>query len=130
MEMQAYNIPEDFPRPKIHSSLAGSQSKLALTQSGGKFYLPGGTPPELFRRWEICEDLARQFVDKSIECRAGKRIHMSEQEILDQYCVRAMKTAWGSNDEMRWVIRRAAEILRWPVPTSALAPPEGGFDIK
>lgn len=45
---------------------------------------------------------------------------MSEEAILDQYCVRAMKTGWGSDDEMRWVIRRAATILNWPVPSSAV----------
>lgn len=130
MDKQEYNIPKDFPLPTIHSSIAGHRPKLALTQCGGKFYLPGGTPPELFRRWKICEDLARQFADKSIECKAGKRIHMSEQEILDQYCVRAMKTGWGSDDEMRWVIRRTAEILGWPVPASALAPGEARLNCN
>lgn len=44
---------------------------------------------------------------------------MSEEEILDQYCVRVLKTGWGSDDEMKWVIRRAAAILGWPVPASA-----------
>jgi len=44
---------------------------------------------------------------------------MSEEAILDQYCVRAMTTGWGSDDEMRWVIRRAAAILSWPAPASA-----------
>lgn len=115
-----YSIPDDFPRPQIHSSVAGCQAKLPLVASGGRFYLPGCTPQELYRRWDICEDLAQQFVVKSRECKLGKRSHMSEEAILDQYCVRAMKTGWGSDDEMRWVIRRAATILNWPVPSSAV----------
>ena len=114
-----YSIPNDFPRPQIRSSVAGYQAKLPLVASGGRFYLPGCTPQELYRRWDICEDLAQQFVVKSRECKLGKRSHMSEEAILDQYCVRAMKTGWGSDDEMRWVIRRAAAILSWPVPASA-----------
>lgn len=116
-----YPVLDDFPRPQIHSSVAGSQPKLPLVACGGRFYLPGGTPRELYQRWDICEDLAQQFVIKSRECKAGKRAHMSEEEILDQYCVRAMKTGWGSDDEMRWVIRRAATILGWSVPASAAA---------
>lgn len=116
-----YLVPDDFPRPQIHSSVAGYQAKLPLVASGNRFYLPGGTPRELHRRWEICEDLAQQFVVKSRECKTGKRADMSEEEILDQYCVRALKTGWGSDDEMKWVIRRAAAILGWPAPASAVA---------
>ena len=114
-----YSIPDDFPRPQIHSSVAGYQAKLPLVSFEGRFYLPGSTPRELYVRWDICEDLAQQFAVKSRECKTGKRRHMSEEAILDQYCLRAMKTGWGSDDEMRWVIRRAAAILGWPVPASA-----------
>lgn len=119
MTSHDYVIPADFPRPQLHSAVAGNQCKLLLVQYRGKFYPPGGTPPELFERWDICEDLARQFASKASESKSGKRAQMSEQEILDQYCVRAMRTGWGSDDEMRWVIRRCAAILGWPVPASA-----------
>lgn len=113
-------LPDDFPRPEIASAVAGSQAKLALVEHKGKFYVPGGTPPELFDRWEICEDLAQHLAVKSTECKAGKRSHMSEKEILDQYCVRLLKTGWGSDAEMKWVIRRTAELLGWAVPVSAI----------
>lgn len=46
---------------------------------------------------------------------------MSEVAILDQYLVRLMQTKWGSDDEMRWVIRRTAALLEWPVPEAAKA---------
>jgi hypothetical protein len=119
MALSKFQVPEDFPRLQIHSAVAGAQPKLALTAYDGKLYPPGGTPPEMFSRWEVCEDLAEQFVAKSTESKLGKRAHMLEVEILEQYCVRAMKTGWGSDDEMRWVIRRAAALLGWPVPPSA-----------
>lgn len=116
-----YAVPADFPRPGVASSVAGFQSKLPLVAYHGKYYLPGATPPELFGRWDICEDLAQQFVPKCRESKAGKRSHMSETAILDQYLPRLLKTGWGSDEEMRWVIRRTAEMLGWPVPKSAAA---------
>ena len=116
-----YAVPADFPRPDVASSVAGSQPKLALVGYQGKYYLPGGTPPERFARWDACEDLAQQFVPKCLESKSGKRAHMSETEILDQYLLRLMKTGWGSDNEMRWVIRRTAALLGWPVPEAATA---------
>lgn len=116
-----YAVPADFPRPTLASSVAGFQPKLALVAYEGKFYVPGGTPPERFSRWDVCEDLAQQFITKCKESKAGKRAHLSETEILDQYVPRLLKTGWGSDQEMRWVIRRAAELLGWQVPESAKA---------
>lgn len=115
-------IPSDFPRPQHFGAVGGAQPKFLAVQYEGKLYAPGCTPPELFSRWDICEDLARQLVVKSMESKAGKRSHMSESEILDQYCLRLMKTGWGSDDEMKWVIRRAAAQLGWPAPPSAEVP--------
>lgn len=116
-----YSVPSDFPRSPVVSSLAGYQPKLALVTFEGKYYLPGDTPPERYFRWDACEHLALQIVGKSRESKAGKRAHMYETEILDQYCERLLKTGWHSDEEMRWVIRRAAELLGWPIPPSAVA---------
>lgn len=114
------DIPDDFPRPEMASGLAGAQPKLAMVMFEGKLYLPGGTPPERFARWEICEDLAKQFVEKCRRNETGKYAHLSRTEILAQYCDRLLKTDWGSAAEMRWVIRRVAELLRWPTPPNAM----------
>lgn len=113
-------VPADFPRPVHFGALPGTQPKLLMVQYGGRYYSPGCTPPEIWERWDICEDLAQQFCRKSIENKAGKRAHMSETAILDQYLERLLKTGWGSDAEMRWVIRRAAELAQWPVPESAV----------
>lgn len=80
-------VPEDFPRPLI-GAVPGAQPKFLATIYQGRFYLPGCTPPELFNRWDICEDLAQNFASKSLESKAGKRAHMTETAILDQYLER------------------------------------------
>lgn len=113
-------LPDDFPRPEIASAVAGFQSKLALVEYEGRFYVPGGTPPELLVRWDICEEIAQHLAVKSMECKAGKRSHMSEEEILAQYLERLLKTGWGSDAEMHWVIRRTAEFLGWQVPIAVI----------
>lgn len=113
---QNVQVPDDFPRPEIASAVAGYQAKLALVEFNDWFYIPGATPPELFAQWEICEDLAQHLAVKSTESKAGKRSHMSEEEILTQYLERILETGWGSDAEMKWAIRRTAEILGWSVP--------------
>jgi hypothetical protein len=113
-------VPDDFPRPSVGGAVSGHQSKLLLVEYDGKYYEPGCTPPELFSRWDICEDLAVQFVAKCRRNQTGKYSHLSETEILDQYCERLLKTNWGSDAELRWVIRRTAQLLGWPAPAAAM----------
>lgn len=113
-------IPADFPPPSAACGLAGVQPKLSMVMFAGKLYLPGGTPPERLARWETCEDLATQFVEKCRRNETGKYAHLSRTEILAQYCERLLQTDWGSAAEMRWVIRRTADLLNWPVPANAM----------
>jgi hypothetical protein len=81
-----YNaIPADFPRPKLSSALAGMQPKLAMVEFRGQFYTEGCSPPEVWARWDGCEDLAKQMAAKAEESKQGKRAHMTEEEILAQY---------------------------------------------
>jgi hypothetical protein len=112
-------LPADFPRPENLSAVSGAQVKFSMNRYCGRFYSPGCTPPELLERWNNCEDLAQQLAVKSRESKAGKRSHMSETEILDQYLPRLIATNWTSEAEARWVMRRTAELLGWQVPPSA-----------
>jgi hypothetical protein len=112
-------VPADFPLPEFHGAVSGFQPKLLLVNYEGKFYTPGCTPPELYARWDRCEDLARQLAQKSLESKKSKRAHMSELEILDQYLPRLIATKWTSEAEARFIIRRAAQILGWPTPIAA-----------
>jgi len=112
-------VPADFPRPEVLGAVSGFQPKLLLTQRGSKFYAVGCTPPELYRRWFRCEDLANQFAAKSVESKFGKRSHMSELDILEQYLSRLIDIKWTTEPEAKFIIRRTAELLNWPVPLAA-----------
>lgn len=113
----------DFPKPMHYGAVSGMQPKSLMTEYNGRFYSPGCSPPELYERWVVCEDLAQQLSTKSRESKAGKRAHMTEVEILNQYLPRLIATRWTSEDEARWVIRRTAVLLNWPVPQEAFAKP-------
>lgn len=115
-------VPADFPHTVHFGALPGTQPKFLMTKYQGRFYLPGSSPLELYEQWVICEEYASQLVDRSIESKAGRRAHMSEQEILEQYCVRFIATGWVPAPQARWVIRRVAQLLNWPAPTSSLEP--------
>jgi hypothetical protein len=117
-------IPPDFPKPALLAAVPGFQRKLLLTKFRGRYFSPGCTPPEIWERWNACEDLAQQLREKSLESKAGKRSHMTEAAILDQYLQRLLKTGWRSDAEMRWVIRRTAGLLQWSLPESAREPSE------
>lgn len=119
-------MPADFPRPHYRGAVAGSQPKLLLVRFERTFYAPGCTPPEISERWRRCEIIAEHLRGKSLESQAGKRSHMTQLEILDQYLVRLLATGWVSAPEARWTIRRSAELLGgWPVPQGAQEPPQG-----
>jgi hypothetical protein len=112
-------VPSDFPHPVALGAVPGAQPKLLVTSYQGKFYAPGCSPPELYDRWLSCEDIAQELSIKSRESKAGKRSHMSEVAILEQYLPRLIRTGWTSEAEARWVIRRVAQLLEWRVPAAA-----------
>lgn len=63
IERQKYpSIPEDFPVAAIPYALAGAHAKLNLVEEDGKFYSPGTSPSEVSDAFDVCEDLAQQFV--------------------------------------------------------------------
>jgi len=123
-------VPIDFPRPAHAGAVSGAHTKLLMTSYRGRFYSPGCTPPELHARWDASEDLARQFAEKSLESKAGKRSHMSPVDILDQYLSRLIAAGWRSDAEARWVIRRTAALLDWPAPEAAKEPLCNGSDAR
>jgi hypothetical protein len=118
-EAEFAHVPADFPRPEHMGAVSGFQSKLLLTSYKGKYYSPGCSPPELYAQWRWCEDLVQHLVQRSLESRAGKRSHMTEVEILDQYLTRLIATKWTSEPEARWVLRRTTATLGWPMPPAA-----------
>lgn len=119
VQMNDFQVPDDFPRPQHWGAVPGAQAKFLAVEYQGKFYSPGCTPPELHKRWQHCMHLVPQFVSSCIETKAGKRKDMPEPDILDQYLVRLIDAKWVSDDEARWVIREAAGLLGWPTPEGA-----------
>jgi len=118
-DVEFAKVPSDFPHPVALGAVPGTQPKLLVTSYQGKFFSPGCSPPELYDRWRTCEEIAQELLIKSRESKAGKRSHLSEVAILDQYLLRLVGTHWTSEAEARWVIRRVAQLLDWPVPSSA-----------
>lgn len=116
-------VPADFPRQPYKSALSSAHPKLSLVEYNGRYYYPGATPPEVWQRWDVCEDLAQQFSRKCVESKAGKRSHMAPEDIVEQYLERLLKTGWVSEPEGHWVMRRAAELIHWPLPNCLQSPP-------
>ncbi len=112
-------VPDDFPRPQHLGAVPGAQPKILAVEYKGRYYPPGGIPPELHERWRYCMSLVEQFVLACIETKRGKRKHMPEVEILEQYLMRLFEAKWVSDYEARWVIRETAKLLGWPMPEVA-----------
>ncbi|RJG02693.1 hypothetical protein [Noviherbaspirillum sedimenti] len=115
-EVDFSRIPKDFPRPERSGAVPGAQVKFLATKYKGKFYEAGCTPPEIYERWQVCEDLGHQFAESCIRTKNGKRKNMPEEDIVEQYLHRLEAADWVSPTEARWIIRRAAEIIEWPLP--------------
>ena len=111
-------IPADFPNAIQDGAVSGCQNKLLLVKYENEFYSSGNSPPERFARWEYCEQCAQHLKLKSLESKAGKRAHMTEEEILDQYLVRLLSTQWMNPEDTHWTVKRTAILLDWPVPRS------------
>jgi hypothetical protein len=118
-ELEYLKVPADFPRPISEGALSGTQPKFSAVMYQGKFYLPGCTPPEIYERWQICEEIAQQLTIKSRESKAGAFSHLSESAILDQCLSPLIRTNLTTKGEARWVIQRVAGILEWPIPPLA-----------
>lgn len=113
-------VPTDFPRPVPEGAVAGVIPKFQMNYYGGKLYSPGCTPPEIFERWDICEDLAQQLRKSSLDAKPEADGNLTEVDILAGYLDRLLKKDWGSEAEMRWVVRRTAQLLNWPAPAAAI----------
>lgn len=125
------DVPMDFPRVRLDGAVTGVAPKLLLVRSAdGKYRAPEESDDERAARWRHCEDLAAQLADAALRSKNGKRAHMSEQSILEQYLPRLRATGWASAEESAWIIKRTGAILNWPLPTclqttDASAVPEG-----
>lgn len=120
-EIDYAKVPLNFPRPALSSTVPGAQPKFVATEYDGKFYPPGGTPPEVFARWRDCEETAQVLAFEANRSKTDKMTLLSETEILAQYFEILNKKSWISANEAKWIICRVGSILCWPVPPSVAA---------
>jgi hypothetical protein len=104
-------IPDDFPSDTTPASLSGSQPKLAARRIAGRIVV-GLTAPERYQRWDICEDLARQLVSKTLQDAAKFPEHSHDTTL------RRMRRAiegkrWTSVVETDWLMERLRVLLGW-----------------
>jgi hypothetical protein len=110
-------VPEDFPQAGVISAVGGAQNKLELVEYAGGYYSLGNTPPERHQQWLVCEDLVQQFVVKCRESKAGKRSHMTEEQLLSGYYDSATRAGWNiGSEQLKYVFRCTATVLGWPLP--------------
>lgn len=111
------DIPPDFPTRKPLGAVSGASPKVLLVRKlDGRFEAPVQTEQERAGRWLYCEDLASQLADAAARSKQGKRASWPEREIIEQYLPRLLQTGWTSDEESRWVLRRAAALLGWESP--------------
>lgn len=110
------DVPEDFLRLIKDEVLCGAKSPTRRVQYNDEYFVRGCSPPEIYRRWDRCEDLAYKYVLKAFRMKQRKCSNQSEAEILENIFARLCRGRHGTTDEMKWVMRRMAGLLKWPVP--------------
>lgn len=113
-------VPADFPRKAPIASIPGGQPKLAVRRDidSGK-YVEGLATTEVEERFEVCTDLVEQLVAKCLKNRTTKYAALTEVQILERLLAQLLGTQWGTDSEMRWVVRQTAFRLDWAIPDDA-----------
>lgn len=110
-EKMSSQIPDDFPHDTTPASLSGSQPKLAMRRIAGRFVV-GLTAPERYERWDLCEDLARQLVSKTLKDAA--KFPENSHDVTLRRMRRAIEgKAWTSVVETDWLMERLRTLLLW-----------------
>ena len=71
--------PVDFPRLTEVGSVSGAQPKILVVKADGQFR-PAINEEEIYRRWQVCEDLVQQLYAKTV-----KRMQEGRVADLDEY---------------------------------------------
>jgi hypothetical protein len=104
-------VPADFPKDVTPALLAGSTPKLSGRMIDGKFVV-GLTADERYQRWDMCEDLARQLVPKTLKDAA--KYPQNSRDVTLQRIRRAIEgKRWTSVVETDWLMERLRVLLGW-----------------
>lgn len=113
------DVPEDFLRLIKDEALCSAKSSTRHVQYNDEYFVRGCSPPEIYKRWDRCEDLAYKFVLKAFRMKQRRCSNQSETEILEDIFMLLCRGRYGTTDEMKWVMRRMAGMLKWPTPCVA-----------
>lgn len=112
-------IPDDFPREPGQSGTAGNRSSTTRsrrTKGAGA----GAELERLHVRFRECRQLADRVIAKAVEKRETVYAQYSESEFLAGILAWLQAERYGTDAEMRWVIRETARTLQWQPPNVAL----------
>lgn len=106
-------IPDDFPREPPPRLVPGAQPKLLVREVNGR-YFDGLTEKELWTRYDVCEDIARQL--SMYTSRKMRQLGWSFADVLAKVerSVNGKVSAgeWDfSPAELAWVMKRTRELL-------------------
>lgn len=103
--------PTDFPWDRTSAAVSGAQPKLAGRLIAGEF-VAGQTAEERDARWDVCEDLTRQLVPKTLRD-AEKHPGNSRDETLRRMSGAIAGKGWVSEEELGWLMGRLRVLLEW-----------------
>lgn len=104
-------VPVDFPWDPTPALLSGTQPKLAGRMIDGRFVV-GLTAEERFIRWDMCEDLARQLVPKTLK--DATQFPQNSHDVTLRRIRRAIEgKKWTERVETDWLMERLRILLGW-----------------
>ncbi|MFC5459286.1 hypothetical protein [Massilia niabensis] len=80
---------------------------------------PGGTPLNRCLNWNICEELALHLASECAQVQAEADQSARPIDVLLKAYLVVETLGWGEPPLLRWVVRRVAALLNWPVPDIA-----------
>jgi hypothetical protein len=80
---------------------------------------PGGTAFNRCLNWNICEELALHLASECAQAHADMDRSARPIDVLLKSYRRIEALGWGEPPLLRWVVRRVAALLNWPVPDIA-----------
>lgn len=109
-------VPDDFPREPWHGLVSGTQPKILLREKNWRYYT-GLSDDELWTRYDVCEDLARQLAAYTSRkmLRSGWSFDDALGKIEKSVNGKVSAGQWDfSPAEVAWVMKRTRELLSAP----------------
>ncbi|QLB62956.1 hypothetical protein A9O66_11520 [Paraburkholderia caribensis] len=137
--MKRHHVPDDFPRVSHQGALPGAQPKLLLRNIAGR-YRAGPTDEEVYERYLVCEDFARQLASYTSRKMAENAWSLQEavSKVEAGILTKVRSGIWDFSDaEIAWTIGHMGQIMsasaigETPIASESSAPlpaPGAGHD--